>query len=116
VVTPASGEDRVSYVAMVEKVNWADAGVTNSKPVLLAGRTTLGDRGPVFSPDGRQVAFWAWDKNYRATLWISDVDGGNLRQLTTAGLDMAPRWSPDGTALVFESTRAGNQDIWLIDL
>jgi Tol biopolymer transport system component len=116
VVTPASGEDRVSYVAMVENVNGSDGGITNSKPVLLAGRTTLGDRGPVFSPDGRQVAFWAWDQNYRATLWLSDVDGRNLRQLTTVGLDMAPRWSPDGRSIVFESTRAGNQDIWLLEL
>jgi len=38
VINDASGEGRVSY------------------------------RGPVFSPDGRKVAFWAWDKSYKATL------------------------------------------------
>jgi Tol biopolymer transport system component len=116
VVTPASGEDRVSYAAVVEPITLGDDQVQNGKPVLLAGRTTLGDRGPVFSPDSRKVAFWAWDKNYRATIWISDVDGTNLKQLTTVGLDMAPKWSPDGSKIVFESTRSGNQDVWIIEL
>jgi Tol biopolymer transport system component len=116
IVTPASGEDRVSYAAVVEKINWDEGGVNNGTPVLLAGRTTLGDRGPVFSPDNQKVAFWAWDKNYRATLWVADVDGGNRIQLTSIGLDMAPQWSPDGTTLVFESTRSGNQDVWILQL
>lgn len=116
IVTPASGEDRVSYAAVAEKVCYDGTGFQNGTPVLLADRNTLGDRGPVFSPDSSKVAFWAWDKNYRATLWVADADGRNRRQLTTVGLDMAPRWSPDGATIVFESTRSGNQDVWLLEL
>ena len=81
---------------------------------MLSGKRTLGDRGSVFSPDGRRIAFWAWDLNYRATLWIVNADGTNLRQKTFAGFDMNPRWSPDGTKLLFESSRNGNMDIWIM--
>lgn len=116
ILTNASGEDRISYAAVVEEVAYANGTVTPGNPVVLANRCTLGDRGPVFSPDGQQVAFWAWDKSYRATLWVSDSEGSNLQQVTTLGFDMAPQWRPDGGALLFESRRNGNMDIWTVEL
>ena len=113
-VTNTSGEDRVSYLAVVDDVNFR-GGKTSGTPVVLS-RATLGDRGPVFSPDGNSVAFWAWDAAYRATLWMADVDGSNSRQITTEGSDMYPRFSPDGGKLAFESARSGNMDIWVATL
>lgn len=115
IVTNASGEDRVSYLAVVEDVYPGEENPSGSPTVLSQGQT-LGDRGPVFSPDSRRVAFWSWDKNYRATLWLADADGTNLVQLTKRGFDMYPRWRPDGNALLFESNRAGNMDIWTVEL
>jgi Tol biopolymer transport system component len=100
----------------VEDVDFANDEITPGTPVNLSNRNTLGDRGPVFSPDGNRVAFWAWDKSYRATLWVADSDGSNLKQVTTQGFDMYPRWRPDGKALLFESGRSGNMDIWTVDL
>jgi len=43
------------------------------------------------------------------------MDGSELREVTQnqAG-DWLPRWSPDGTAVVFESNRDGNSDIYYI--
>lgn len=116
ILTNASGKDRISYAAVVEDVSYNEGEVTPGTPVIVAGRSTLGDRGPVFSPDGSQVAFWAWDKSYRATLWAANVDGANLRQITTQGFDMYPRWRPDGKALLFESGRNGNMDIWIVTI
>lgn len=113
IVTNASGEDRVSYVAVVDQIVLANMQTSNTYDILSNG-CTLGDRGPVFSGDGEKIAFWAWDKSYRATLWIADSDGGNLRQLTTEGFDMYPRWHPDGKTLLFESNRMGNMDIWTV--
>ena len=106
-VSSSSGEPKVSYLAVVGDINGGSL-------VKLSGGRTLGDRGPVFSPDGRRIAFWSWDLSYRATLWVVNTDGTNLRQLTYAGFDMYPRWSPDGSKLLFESSRSGNMDIWVI--
>ncbi|MFP4423336.1 MAG: hypothetical protein ACLFRG_22625 [Desulfococcaceae bacterium] len=115
IVTNASGEDRVSYLAVVEDV-YPDEEDPSGTPVVLSRNNTLGDRGPVFSPDSQRVAFWSWDKNYRATLWMANRDGTNITQLTQKGFDMYPRWRPDGTGLLFESNRAGNMDIWTMEL
>jgi Tol biopolymer transport system component len=115
IVTNASGEDRVSYLAMVDRITLENGNTTNRAEVL-SKRSTLGDRGPVFSPDSKKIAFWSWDKAYRATLWIAEADGENLLQLTTQGFDMYPRWHPEGNTLVFESNRMGNMDIWTVEV
>ncbi len=115
IVTNASGEDRVSYLAVVEDVAFEGAR-TSGTPTILSAHNTLGDRGPVFSPDGSQIAFWAWNKSYRATLWLCGSDGRGLRQLTRLGPDMTPQWHPDGSRLLFESARGGTMDIWTVDI
>jgi len=112
-VTNASGEDRVSYLAVVEDVTLT-GNTTSGTPVVLSDHNTLGDRGPVFSPDGTRIAFWSWDKSYRATLWVVGVDGSGLKQLTRLGPDMTPQWHPRGDLMVFESARSGNMDIWTV--
>jgi uncharacterized repeat protein (TIGR01451 family) len=35
-------------------------------------------------------------------------------QLTTAGSDQRPAWSPLGDSIVFDSNRSGNRDLWVI--
>jgi Tol biopolymer transport system component len=113
IVTNASGEDKVSYLAVVEDVSMTGAR-TFGTPSILSKHNTLGDRGPVFSPDGSQIAFWSWDKSYRATLWIAATDGSSLKQITRSGPDMTPQWNPEGDLLLFESARSGNMDIWTV--
>jgi Tol biopolymer transport system component len=110
-VTGASGEDRVSYLAMVEDVSLTGS-KTSGTPVMLSEGFTLGDRGPRFSPDGTRVVFWAWDQAYRATLWLARVDGSKTQRLTSVGFDMYPSWHPDGQTILFESGRGGNLNIW----
>ncbi len=56
------------------------------------------DRRPVWSPDGRQLAFYS-NRSGRYEAWTVDRDGSNLRQRTeTAGSSSVifPTWSPDG--------------------
>ncbi|NJK88970.1 MAG: hypothetical protein HC923_05900 [Myxococcales bacterium] len=120
-VNAASGEDRVSYMVIVDDITLPSLsstkeGISEHDAVAPTNNVTLSDRGPVFSPDSSKVAYWAWDTNYRATLWIADADGSNPKQLTRFGFDMYPRWNPQGTKLVFESNRAGNMDIWVVDV
>jgi len=47
---------------------------------------------PAVSPDGKTVAFSA-----NGRVWLMNLDGTNLKQLTNSGLDeTTPVWSPDG--------------------
>jgi len=112
----ASGEARILYLAVVSDSMMGKFFYKGRESRTLSQGQTLGDRGPVFSPDGERIAFWAWDLSYHATLWVVNADGSNLRQITTAGFDMYPRWSPSGEKLLFESSRSGNMDIWMVSV
>jgi TolB protein len=49
-------------------------------------------------------------------IWIRDPDG-NFRQITNdPAMDGKPAWSPDGTHLIFESTRSGQPELWKVSL
>jgi hypothetical protein len=54
-------------------------------------------RNPVVSPDGRRVAFTAFDR-----LWVRDVAGGEPRRLTSGSVgEYHPVWSPDGAWIAY---------------
>lgn len=117
VISDASGEDRVTYVNVLSGLSLRNGRAIADPSIILSQGQTLGDRGAVFAPGaGDRVAFWAWDRHHRATLWLYDQTGDRVRQLTTAGTDIYPQWSPDGRRLVFESGRSGNSDLWLLSL
>src|SRR5437762_2157628 len=71
---------------------------------------------PQLSPDGRQLAFVQrqtdMDANKgRTSLWLLDLAPRRAapRRLTGGkASDSSPRWSPDGRALYFISTRSGS--------
>lgn len=115
-VSGASGADRVSYVAVVSDVALAGSIASASNDTILSGGMTLGDRGPVFSPDGKKIAFWGWDTSYKATVWLYDLETSSITQRTRSGFDSYPRWSPDGRKILFESNRSGNLDLWVITI
>src|SRR5262249_7188056 len=78
---------------------------------------------PQISPDGKLVVYQVGsvnltDNKTTTDLWIADADGKSPpRHLTNAGKsDKHPRWSPDGTQILFESNRSGSNQIWVIDL
>lgn len=75
---------------------------------------------PEISPDGRQIVFtrtWV-DKvkdQYRSNLWIVDVEGTRVRQLTEGmWRDSDPVWSPDGKRVAFLSDRSGSTQIHVL--
>jgi Tol biopolymer transport system component len=65
------------------------------------------------SPDGKRIAF---DTSVpQEDLFILNVDGGEVRRLTDdPAKDRIPRWSPDGSRLIFYSNRSGRFDLWSI--
>lgn len=67
--------------------------------------------GPLFSPDGTQIAFTATvDGN--ADIYVVPVDGGQARRLTYhPAIDSALAWSSDGTRILFTSMRSTPRDL-----
>ena len=63
---------------------------------------------PMWSPDGRQIAFEA-----DGDLWITRADGIGVRRIAgDPALDQTPAWSPDGSTILFSSNRGGDFDIY----
>ncbi|MGH7546922.1 MAG: prolyl oligopeptidase family serine peptidase [Gemmatimonadales bacterium] len=79
---------------------------------------SVGD--PQLSPDGKWVAYTVTEsslKDNRGTtrIWLAEVASGETRRLTQGpGSDRQPRWSPDGKALAFVSTRQNGPQLWVL--
>ncbi|MEO8923869.1 MAG: LpqB family beta-propeller domain-containing protein [Caldimonas sp.] len=76
---------------------------------------TMEPTAPVWSPDGKTIAFqnYTTDGNYH--IWTVEPDGANAKELTTGFFDdREPAWANDGSALVFSSDRGndGQYKIW----
>ena len=71
------------------------------------------------SPDGESVVYarrTVEGGEYRKRLWRVPWRGGRPEQLTGGELDAAPRFSPDGSTLLFLSRRSGKMRPWLLPL
>ncbi len=75
------------------------------------------DAFPVFSPDGKWIAF-ASKRTGNWDIFLAPADGGATRQLTYhSGADMPTGWSPDGKYLLFSSKRdTQNYSIYALDV
>ena len=93
-----------------------DAGVLHiyKKPVAGGLPERLVDvlaREPVFSPDGRMIAY-VEDKNLGGGgggLWVVPAGGGASTLVAEAGNASSPVWSPDGKMLAFVDYDASNK-------
>ena len=75
---------------------------------------------PQIAPDGEKIVYVRnfkdimTDKNL-SNLWIMDFDGKNHRPLTSGNQnDNSPRWSPDGSQLVYRSNKDGSNQLYLL--
>ena len=57
--------------------------------------------GFALSPDGSELAFSRVGNNGGGDLWVRALATGAERQLTFDGLALTPRWSPDGSQILF---------------
>jgi Tol biopolymer transport system component len=77
---------------------------------------------PQLSPDGKSVVYQATKftdpaKNAKSTnIYRVDLESGTTHQVTTsAKSDTHARFSPDGKRLLFESTRDGSSQLYILD-
>src|SRR5204863_34239 len=74
---------------------------------------------PALSPDGESIVYvrrTIEQGEYRRRLWRVAYRGGRAEQLTQGEADGAPRFSPDGRALLFLSRRSGSTQPWVLPL
>lgn len=68
-------------------------------------------RSPGLSPDGSQIAF-----SYQGDIWTVPAAGGLARRLTIhESYESRPRWSPDGEKILFQGSRFGNTDLFVMN-
>jgi Tol biopolymer transport system component len=87
-----------------------NANASGHVKLLSAPGSTI--EGPVFSPDGKRIAFSNAASNGDQEIFVRNADGSVKRLTYTAGTDLWPSWSPDGSRIVFGSTRNGKLQIW----
>lgn len=112
----ASGTERVTYSALISDLTLSDGKADTAHTLFASEGLTLGDRGPVFSPDGRYVAFWGWNTDFKAGLWLCDLEGKQTSSLPSGGFDMYPQWSPDGRKLLFEVRVGDSSQLVIADV
>jgi len=90
-----------------------------ARPVTEPEALSRGDFRPVFSPDGRRLAFIRGDRTGLQDIFVVPVAGGRPERLTNslhniAGLD----WTPDGKSLVFSAapTRITDSRLWRLSV
>lgn len=72
-------------------------------------RLTMGGSNPVWSPDGRKLAFIS-NRSGSRQIWLLSDGFGEAEQLTTMRWGVSnPKWSPDGKKLLFISA-VGEED------
>jgi Tol biopolymer transport system component len=116
----------------------ANADRTGLTPLTTATVRRADSAEPRWSPDGSKIVFYSFlnldgsdapNSNRTSNIWRMNADGTGLAPLTTATalgvVSSEPHWSPDGSEVVFRSTRKldgtdapspnVNYNIWLMN-
>jgi Tol biopolymer transport system component len=72
---------------------------------------------PAWSHDGSRIAYHGCnERGDDCSVWVMQPGGFSPARLTTDPSDIAPAWSPDDTQVAFISARAGNWELFLIEI
>jgi dipeptidyl aminopeptidase/acylaminoacyl peptidase len=119
--TKASGHEPENTIVAVDL---AAAG-SSAGTVIAAGHDFFSS--PRLSPDGRQLAWIAWDHPNMpwvgTTLYLAELDAtgrpAGAPRVIAGGADesiVQPEWSPDGATLIFNSDRSGWWNLYACDV
>jgi TolB protein len=68
-----------------------------------------------FNPGGDRLAIAA-SRRDRADIYLTDLDGGDLKRVVTGGMNTDPVFAPDGQSIAFVSDRDGDEELYLYDI
>ncbi|WP_420635138.1 prolyl oligopeptidase family serine peptidase [Candidatus Palauibacter sp.] len=113
------GGNRIAF-ARGGEIRIADIGDAEARPVA---DDMEGARAPVFSPDGRTIAFYSTRSGHQ-DIWLAPAAGSTPpRQLTDAAMALddprfVPAWSPDGREIAYVSNASDywHDDVWIVDV
>ena len=90
----------------------------DGEPFALVQNTNERNSFPVFSPDGKRIAFaWCNMGGKGCDISLTNADGSNQSQLTTnENNELMPSWFPDMEQVAFISNRTGHWTLWAINL
>jgi hypothetical protein len=69
---------------------------------------------PTLSPDGTQLVVSVGDILEGGNLYRYNLETGVEEQVTFSGMDLRPKWSPDGSQIAFSSRRGGVENVYIM--
>jgi hypothetical protein len=109
--------DSLAYLARTGKVkSLMVVNIATKKTHQYELLTVDGPESPVFSPDGKRVAFAAL-QNGITDIFTIDLETKVVTNLTRDNIaDFSPAFSPDGRTLVYSARVASNDKLFRLDL
>ncbi|HSE92906.1 MAG TPA: Tol-Pal system beta propeller repeat protein TolB, partial [Methylomirabilota bacterium] len=110
-------DTKMAYVAGprgAKEIVLADYDGVSSRPVTRNGSINL---SPVWSPDGRSLAFLSYRNGYPDLFRAFPYERRPDQTLAAfSGINSSPAWSPDGRSLALTLSKDGNPEVYVLTL
>ena len=103
-------DGRIVYASQDNGLGIMEADGSNQHLLMLNKKNAM---LPAVSADGHYIAFAATGGGPILYIWKMDIDGGNLKQLTTHG-ESFPQFTPDGKWIIYTAFSSGIVALWKI--
>ena len=90
---------------------------SNKRKLLPSNQSIF--RHPRQSPNGQRISYFTTGKNQPPRISVMNSDGSDSLALTDPAIDGPSRqasWSTDGSRFVYSSKKAGDFDLWIMDV
>lgn len=121
VISPAWSPDgsKLAYVSFNTKKPVVYVQELATRRRIAVANFKGSNSAPAWSPDGRRLAI-ALARDGLTQVYLINAEGGDLKQLTTAGgsgaINTEPCFSPDGQFIYFTSDRGGGPQIYRMNV